>query len=338
MSSSFPNGISSMKLTVSTSGIVQPYEQEISSASLGNNVIQINEVIKSAFNNSPPGTIFNPSISVTYDDPAFPSVIQVVTPTVIPNYVPRIPPPPPPISLLANGFTIKYTGNQADVTSLTPLFIQANLRGTGSEWFAVVDNSAKPYITSYAENGLTGINYFKAPGQSDPISFNNIVTTHMTDMSLLFYAKSSFNSDIKSWDTSNVTNMNDMFAFHGAANNRIGFNKNINYWNVSNVTNMAGMFRYNSVFNNPLNLWNVSNVTNMNGMFKDAYSFNQPLNSWNTSNVTDMDLMFNNAMAFNQNISSWQVYNLVSKPTKPFGFDTGAMDPSYLPNWAMSAP
>jgi hypothetical protein len=83
-----------MKLKVSTSGIVQPYEQEISSASLGNNVIQINEVIKSAFNNSPPGTIFNPSISVTYNDPAFPSVTQVVTPAVIPNYVPRIPVPP----------------------------------------------------------------------------------------------------------------------------------------------------------------------------------------------------------------------------------------------------
>jgi hypothetical protein len=86
----FPAGISSMKLKVSTFGIVQPYEQEISSASLGNNVIQINEVIKSAFNNSPPGTIFNPSISVTYDDSAFPSVTQVITPSVIPNYVPRI--------------------------------------------------------------------------------------------------------------------------------------------------------------------------------------------------------------------------------------------------------
>jgi hypothetical protein len=73
-----------MKLKVSN------FEQEISSASLGNNVIHItNENIKNAFNNSSAGTIFNPSIEVTYNDPAFTSVTQVVTPTVIPNYVPK---------------------------------------------------------------------------------------------------------------------------------------------------------------------------------------------------------------------------------------------------------
>jgi surface protein len=329
MSSSLPNGISSLKLKVLT------YEQVIASASLGGNSIQITEQnILTALQS---GDTINSSMAVTYNNADFSS--GTGTGNVDVAGTPYVPPPPPPISLLANGFTIKYTGNQTDVTSVTPLFIQANPRGTGSEWFAVVDNSnsSKSEITAYADNNGTSSSYFTTTsGQLVP--FNNIVTTLMTDMSVLFYAKSSFNSDIESWDTSNVTNMNDMFAFHGASNNRIGFNKNINYWNVSNVTNMAGMFRYNSVFNNPLNLWNVSNVTNMNGMFKDAYSFNQPLNSWNTSKVTDMALMFNSAMAFNQNISSWQVYNLVSKPTKPFGFDTGAMVPSYLPNWAMSAP
>ena len=78
-----PAGISSMKLKVST------FEQEISSASLGNNSIQINEQIKNAFNNQPAGTIFNPSIAVTYSDTAFPSVSEILTPTVIPNYVPK---------------------------------------------------------------------------------------------------------------------------------------------------------------------------------------------------------------------------------------------------------
>ena len=80
---SFPTGISSMKLKVST------FEQEISSASLGSNSIQINEQIKNAFNNQPAGTIFNPSIAVTYSDTAFPSVSEILTPAVIPNYVPK---------------------------------------------------------------------------------------------------------------------------------------------------------------------------------------------------------------------------------------------------------
>jgi hypothetical protein len=72
-----------MKLKVST------FEQEISSASLGSNSIQINEQIKNAFNNQPAGTIFNPSIAVTYSDTAFPSVSEILTPAVIPNYVPK---------------------------------------------------------------------------------------------------------------------------------------------------------------------------------------------------------------------------------------------------------
>ena len=49
--SSFPAGISSMKLNVSTN--VSTFEQDISSASLGSNSIQINEEIKNAFNNQP---------------------------------------------------------------------------------------------------------------------------------------------------------------------------------------------------------------------------------------------------------------------------------------------
>jgi hypothetical protein len=129
MSSSFPNGISSMKLIVST------FEQEISSASLGNNIIQItNENIKNEFNNSPPGTIFNPSISVTYNDSAFPSVTQVVTPTVIPNYVPRIPLP----TWAQRGFDIDgeagtdYSGTSVSLSSDgTTLAIGAN-RNDGS--------------------------------------------------------------------------------------------------------------------------------------------------------------------------------------------------------------
>ena len=80
---SFPNGISSMKLKVST------VEQVISSASLGNNSIQINEEIKNAFNNQPSGTIFTPSIAVTYSDTGS----EILTPTAIPNYVPKPPQP-----------------------------------------------------------------------------------------------------------------------------------------------------------------------------------------------------------------------------------------------------
>jgi surface protein len=49
-------------------------------------------------------------------------------------------------------------------------------------------------------------------------------------MLLIYYA--NFNQDISSWDVSNVTNMNYMFASGSS------FNQDISSWDVSNVTNM----------------------------------------------------------------------------------------------------
>jgi surface protein len=166
-----PAGIISMKLKVST------FEQEISSASLGNNSIQINEQIKNAFNNSPAGTIFNPSIAVTYSDTAFPSVSEILTPAVIPNYVPK----PPPISLLSNNVTIKYDGLSTDVPDSSARFIQADLRGTGMEWFAVVGDSSKMAIKNYAKGIISpSRNALNFDGDNDYVNLGIPAWTYST--------------------------------------------------------------------------------------------------------------------------------------------------------------
>ena len=323
---------------------------------------------------------------------------------------------PSPISLASNSVTIRYTPPVGYTPPSFPFFIQANPRGrvTGPEWFAVVDNSAKSAITSYAGTNGTSSSYFTSDG-SGLIPFSNIVTTNMTDMGFMFYSASAFNQDISSWDTSSVTDMSYMFYSASAFNQPIGswntsnvtdmtfmfgsasafnepvgswntsnvtnmsymfsstnfnqpigswntskvtnmsamfysasaFNKNINYdattgsWDTSNVTNMSYMFNTASAFNETIGNWNTSKVTNMYAMFGSADNFNQNISSWDTSSVTDMSYMFGSAANFNQNISSWQVYNLTSKPDKPSGFDINSAllaNPSYLPNWAMSAP
>ncbi len=239
----------------------------------------------------------------------------------------------PTISLAANSVTIRYTGLVSAVPSSTPLFKYENPRGlvTGPEWFAVVDNSAKPYITSYAKNETMGINYFKPLGQSQPVPLNNIVTTNMTDMSYMFSNATTFNQDISSWDTSNVINMLWMFYRANA------FNKPIGSWDTSNVTDMNNMFGQCYAFNQPIGLWNTSNVTTMAYMFMNTY-FNQDISQWNTSKVIYMTNMFFGAAAFNQNISSWKVYNLTSKPNKPNDFGATALLASHFPNWAMPSP
>jgi surface protein len=207
-----------------------------------------------------------------------------------PRFVPAL------LVLNANGQTIQYTGSAADVPTSTPLFIQANPRGTGMEWFAVVKQDMKTAISNYA-SGTTAP--FIPPGQSVPVIWNNVVTTLMTNMSYLFYSKSTFNQPIGSWDTIAVTTMQKMFE------NAYAFHQPIGAWNTSAVTNMLYMFKDASAFNQPIGTWNTSAVINMNSMFWRALAFNQPIGAWNTSIVTTMYNMFGNASAFNQPIGTW---------------------------------
>jgi surface protein len=196
--------------------------------------------------------------------------------------------PPPPISLASNNVTIQYTGAADDVPTSSARFIEANPRGTGDEWFAVVKDGMKQAITDYA-NGLSGSSTpFTPPGQS-PVPFNNIVTSLMTDMSLMFQYAYTFNYNISSWDTSNVTTMNKMFKVAQA------FNQSLNYWDVSSVTSMYEMFIGAVAFNQPLNNWDVSSVTNMTSMFAKSSSsapdliFNQNISGWVVAQVTSFN-------------------------------------------------
>ena len=257
---------------------------------------------------------------------------------------------PPLIIRASNNVTIQYTGAAGDVPTSSARFIEANPRGTGDEWFAVVKDGMKNAITNYAK-GLSGSStLFTPPGQSQPVPFNNIVTTRMTDMSYMFRF-TTFNQPLNAWDVSNVTTMS--FMFDGASQfnqplnswntssvtdmsvmfrDCIAFSQNIGSWNTSNVISMGAMFAGTINFNQPLNLWDTSKVTVMGYMFYGSTVFNQPLNSWNVSNVTDMNFMFQNATVFNQNISAWNVANVTPKP--PTLFSTGsALTAENSPIW-----
>ena len=204
----------------------------------------------------------------------------------------------------ANMVTVKYLGS---VLTSTPKFVYDNPRGlsTGSEWFAVVNNTSKSMITDYAINLISGSGhtYFTPPGQSSAVPFNNIVTTFVTDMSNMFKNVYEFNQPIGSWDTSNVTNMLLMFL-------STSFNQPIGNWNTSKVTDMGAMFSY-TTFNQPIGNWEISNVLNMNSMFYSAEYFNQPIGNWNTSKVIQMGYMFAGATAFDQPIGTWNTSSAV---------------------------
>ena len=92
---------------------------------------------------------------------------------------------------------------------------------------------------------------------------------------------------IASWDTSEITDMSDLF------NGKADFNEDISRWDVSNVTSLIGTFYGATSFNGDLSRWDVSKVTFMTCMFTDATSFDQQLgDAWARSKANNKDFMF----------------------------------------------
>jgi surface protein len=182
----------------------------------------------------------------------------------------------PVLILHANNATVRYAS--ANALSSVPKFVYENPRGTGFEWFAIVDTSAHAMIRNYATNlsSGAGVTYFTYNGNLVP--FNNIVTTRMTSMRQMLENLPSFNQPIASWDTSNVTDMFCLFA------NDHSFNQNISKWNTSNVTDMGYMLYENRAFNQNISGWNTLKIPVIPPSFSNGaalLSNNMPI--WGTA-------------------------------------------------------
>ncbi|WP_434451574.1 BspA family leucine-rich repeat surface protein, partial [Sphingobacterium spiritivorum] len=165
----------------------------------------------------------------------------------------------------------------------------------------------------------------------------NITATDMPDLSQVTNAQAMFAgcsvlngpANIGDWNTSNITNMSQMFA------RTYLFNQNIGNWNTSNVTNMVEMFTTSLIFNQNIGNWDTSKVTDMNFMFGNAPAFNQDIGNWNTANVLSMHQMFRNAIAFNQNLGNWQLNPNVNMDFMLFNAGTDCVNYSAtLRGWA----
>ena len=128
--------------------------------------------------------------------------------------------------------------------------------------------------------------------------------TNVKDLSRMFRGASSFNQDLRTWQTSTIQSMSEMFY---SANI---FNQDISSWDTASVKNMSGMFANASSFNQDIGSWNTENVRNMDDMFADSGSFNQDISEWNTTNLQSAVGMFNSAVAFDQNLGGWDISSL----------------------------
>jgi surface protein len=136
--------------------------------------------------------------------------------------------------------------------------------------------------------------------------------TYMTSL----FQNCIFNSDISSWNTINVINMDLCFV---TFNNDSIFNNgdtpntsnNPLNWNTVNVTSMFGLFGYCNFFNQDITTWNTSNVTRMRSMFFNCANFNQPIGNWQTGKLTDIQGTLQGCEIFNQPLN-WDTSNVIT--------------------------
>ena len=142
-------------------------------------------------------------------------------------------------------------------------------------------NSRNMFLSGYSEQKIKNIL---------ELDLSNFDTSQVTDMSNMFYGMSNLTTlNLSNFDTSKVINMGSMF--YGMSNLT---SLNLSSFDTSKVWNMRYMF-YNMRNLTTLNLSNfdTSKVTDMGSMFSSMSSLTTlNLSSFNTANVTDMSAMF----------------------------------------------
>lgn len=147
-----------------------------------------------------------------------------------------------------------------------------NISGiTGTIGISLNPNSTVQYVL-VGGDGLTEVISFPYSPKINSVNFGysvnlvkvpTILPPNITSLNSMFYACTSFNQDLRSWDVSNVTDMYQTFK------NASSYNQPLDTWKVSKVETMVGMFMYAAAFNQNLNQWCVSKITSAPRGFAD---------------------------------------------------------------------
>ena len=143
------------------------------------------------------------------------------------------------------------------------------------------------------------------------VDLTNFDTTGVTNMENMFRSCFALTSvgDLSGWDMSSVTNMKKMFS---GCNNLTGIG-DLSGWDVSNVTDMTSLFYECAALTDEdlsgVSEWDVGNVKIMNGTFRSLSITELDLSGWNVSNVEDMYTMIYNCQNLKTvgNLSGWNV-------------------------------
>lgn len=193
-----------------------------------------------------------------------------------------------------------YKGSETDV------IVYANYEIGGKTYKTqLASNTNGAYGYHYMFNGYSSSNCKNI----ESIKFsNNIDTSNVTNMQLMFYYCSSLTSlDISGFNTSNVTNMCNMFKYCFSLTTL-----DLTNFDTSKVTDMSYMFeRCEALTDVNISGFDTSNVTTMRSMFNTCSSLTMlDLTNFDTSKVTDMHNMFGRCSSLTSlNVSNWKNTN-----------------------------
>lgn len=102
----------------------------------------------------------------------------------------------------------------------------------------------------------------------------------VNDMSFMFSDCRKLDGDkLINWKTDSLIKAASMFS-------STSFNSDISGWNTSNLQDVTNMFAYNTAFNQDISGWNTRSLRNIDYMMRENTAFNQDLSGWDVSNVT----------------------------------------------------
>ena len=139
--------------------------------------------------------------------------------------------------------------------------------------------------------------FYNCAAQS--IDLRSLDTSNVTDMQGMFNKCEVQSIDLSSFDTSNVTDMGQMFYKCEAKS------IDLRSFNTSNVKDMERMFNKCTAQSLDLSSFNTSKITDMWSMFSDCKVQSLDLSSFKTRNVTNMRGMFYECKAQSINLSSF---------------------------------
>ena len=211
--------------------------------------------------------------------------------------------------------------------------------GADSTVFKVNDKyvtaTTSPYSTSLANIGVDYLTDTSAMFVDGTITKLNVFpdTSNVTNMNDMFRSCSGLTSlDLSNFDTSKVTRMSGMFAQCDGLTEL-----NLNGWDTSKVTDMSAMFYFCSgLASLDVSNFNTSNVVNMTNMFNGCFNLESlDVSNWNTSNVTEMTNMYQSCSKLTElDLSNWNTSKLFNASFMFYAcFDLTTLD---LSNWDLS--